>query len=132
MTALQSISPNKCTNTRKLVLVQAGAIVDGTLAIVKAKMEGQQDREPFTNPARVAILNGMGADGKANKLVEAGFFMVASKTVDETSDTAQRTSRGYGYKLFAASVDGDLTAHNFSPLRELALKFCDVSTNAKN
>jgi hypothetical protein len=73
MKALKSISPpTKCTNTRKLVYIQAGALANGTVTIVKAKTGGQSDREPFTNPACVAILNGMGTEGNPNGLVEAG------------------------------------------------------------
>jgi hypothetical protein len=127
MKALKSISPSKCTNTRKVVYVQAGALADGTIAVVKAKTEGQSDREPFTNPARVAILNGMGSDGSSNGLLEAGFFMIGSMTINEDSDVAQRTSRGYDYKLFIASVDSNLTTNSFVPLKSLALRFCDVS-----
>jgi hypothetical protein len=127
MSALKSISPTKCTNTRKLVLVTAGAVADGTIGVVIAEKEGGgKDKEPFTNPARVAILN-RGTDGIPNALIDAGFFMVASKTVDENSDTAQRTERGYDYKVFVASVDTSLTVNSFSALKELALKFCDVS-----
>jgi hypothetical protein len=127
MKDLKSISPSKCTNTRKVVYVQAGALADGTIAVVKAKAEGQNDREPFTNPARVAILNGMGSDGSSNGLLEAGFFMVGSMTINEDSDVAQRTSRGYDYKVFIASVDANLTGNSFAPLKALALRFCDVS-----
>jgi hypothetical protein len=71
----------------------------------------------------------MGTDRKPNKLVEARFVMGASKTINKTSDTVHQTSRGYDYKLFVSSVDDDLIANNFSPLRELAITFCDVSTN---
>jgi hypothetical protein len=127
MKALKSISPSKCTNTRKLVYVQAGALADGTIGMIKAKTEGSTDREPFTNPARVAILNGMGSEGNPNGLVEAGFFMIGSMTINETSDIAQRTSRGYDYKLFIASVDNNLTVNSCAPLRSLATHFCDVS-----
>jgi hypothetical protein len=35
MNALKSISPSKCTNTRKVVYMQAGALADGTIAVVK-------------------------------------------------------------------------------------------------
>jgi hypothetical protein len=129
MKDLKSISPSKCTNTRKLVYVQAGALADGTIAVVKAKTEGGGDREPFTNPARVAILSGMGTEGNSNGLVETGFFMIGSMTINKGSDVAQRTSRGYDYKLFLASVDNNLTTNGYDPLRTLALQFCDVSQN---
>jgi hypothetical protein len=127
MSALKSISPTKCTNTRKVIHVKAGAVADGTIGIIIAEKEGGgKDKEPFTNPARVAILN-RGTDGNPNGLIDAGFFMVASKTVEENSDIAQRTERGYDYKVFVASVDNSLTVNSFSALKELAHKFCDVS-----
>jgi hypothetical protein len=122
---LKSISPSKCTNTRKLVYVQGAALADGTIGLIKARTEGQGDREPFTNPARVAIVNKI--EGETNELVDAGFFMIGSMTVDRESDVALRTTRGYDYKLFIASVDTDLTDNHFSPLKSLALLFCDVS-----
>ena len=104
-------------------------IADGAIAFIKAKMDGGQDREPFTNPASVAILNTMGSESNRpmNDLIMAGFFMIASMVVNEAFDTAQRTSRGYDYKLFLASVDGILTGHDFAPLKSLSQKFCDVS-----
>lgn len=127
MKDLKSISPSKCTNTRKLVGVQAGALADGTIAVVKAKTEGSIDREPFTNPARVAIISRMEAEGTSNGLLDAGFFMVGSMTINANSDVAQRTSRGYDYKVFIASVDNSLTANDYAPLKTIAQKFCDVS-----
>lgn len=127
MTELKSISPSKCTNTRKVVFIHAGATADGTIAIIKASKEGRQDNdEPFTNPARLAIVSGMGTDAP-NELVQAGFFMVASKTMNETSDIPHRTSRGYDYKVFLASVDENLTVNGFAGLKNIALRFADVS-----
>jgi hypothetical protein len=115
-------------NDISLIHVQAGAVADGTIGIIIAEKEGGggKDKEPFTNPALVAILN-RGTDGNPNGLLDAGFSMVARKNVDENSDTAQHTARGYDYKVFLASVDSSLTANSFSALKELALKFCDVS-----
>ena len=127
MKQLQSVSPTKSTNTRKLVYVQAGVLADGTIAFVKAKTEGRQDVKPFTNPARAAILSGMGTNGTDNALVKAGFFLVASMTLNEGTDTALRTSRGYDYKVFVASVEGNLARNNSAPLKTLAEKFCEVS-----
>ena len=125
MKDLSTISPNKCTNTRKPVLVEIVAVVDGTVAVLIAKVEGRMNAEPFTNPARMAILNR--EDGVSNKLIEAGFFMVASNVIDECTDIARRTNRGYDYKAFVASVDRDLTRSSFVPLKMLGQVFCDIS-----
>lgn len=127
MRDLKSIASNKCTNTRKLVYVQAGATGDGTIGFIKAKIEGSIEREPFTNPARVAILSTAGT----NELVEGGFFMIASMITNEAFDTPLRTSRGFDYKLFLASVDDLLTEDEFLGLKNLALRFCDVSRIGK-
>jgi hypothetical protein len=81
-------------NNISLIHIQAGAVADGTIGIIIAEKEGggRKDKEPFTNPASVAILN-RGTDGNPNELLDAGFFMVASKTVDKNSD-ATNVRRG--------------------------------------
>jgi hypothetical protein len=53
--------------------------------------------------------------------------MIASMTINENSDIAQRTSRDYDYKVFIALVEINLTGNNYAPLRSLAPQFCDVS-----
>jgi hypothetical protein len=129
MSSLKTISPNKCTNTRKPVVVQAGVIVDGEIAVIKPFVEGRPDLEPFTNPGRVAVLNGMGADAVPNALVNAGFFMTASAVLNSTTDAPLRTSRGYDFKLFLVSVpDMDLLEDDASALKRIGQIFCDVST----
>jgi hypothetical protein len=86
MKDLKSISPSKCTNTHKLVYVQAAALAHGTIGLVKARTEEQSDREPFTNPARVVIVNKI--EGEGNGLVDAGIVMIGSMTINENSDIA--------------------------------------------
>ena len=128
MSELKVISPLKCTNTRKPVLIQGAVVGDGTIALIKASVEHRSSVEPFTNPARVAILEGMGSGSdSSNLLVNAGFFNTATMIAAEDKDIAVRTTRGYDFKVFLASTDSDLTAEAYEPLRKLCMIFSDVS-----
>ena len=125
MSQLKVISPLKCTNNRKPVIIQGAVVADGTIAVIKASVEHRESVEPFTNPARVAILEGMGSGSQHfNLLVDAGFFNTATMiTDDENTYIAVRTTRGYDFKVYLASSDTDLTIEEFEPLKNCVCYF---------
>lgn len=122
---LKHISPAKATVTRKMVKVHVAVVADGSLAILMPKIDGRPNQEPYTNPARVAILENRG-EGTTNLLLESGFFYIGTAIEDEETDRPLRTVRGYDYKYFIASMDGDFRDNAFEHLSRAAENFCEV------